>query len=109
VIAQVPLDLSRDRGDGEGRELVTAFWIEALDRVEEPDRPNLHEVVALRAVDAVPVRERLDEGQVKLYEPLAGPLVAVRLVGEQELPGGRLSLGSCQLSRPITPSGADDG
>jgi hypothetical protein len=59
-------------------------------------------------VDAVPVRERLDEGQVKLHEPLAGPVVAVRVVGDKELSGGRLSLGSRQLSRPITPSSADD-
>src|SRR5262245_21667616 len=39
------LELAEDGGDGEGRERGSALGVEAVDRLDEPDARDLHEVV----------------------------------------------------------------
>jgi hypothetical protein len=83
----VPLHLAGDRRDREGGELAAARGVVALDRVQEPDRAGLDEVVVLRPGALVPVRECLDQGQIELDEPVARPRVAIASIGRQKAPG----------------------
>ena len=71
----MPLHLARDGGHREGHELLTALGVEALDRVQQPDRAGLHQVVVLRAVAIVPVGERLHQRHVELDQTRARALV----------------------------------
>ncbi len=48
-IAEVPLDLAVDRRDRERREINTAIELEPVDRVDQPDRADLDEILELLA------------------------------------------------------------
>jgi hypothetical protein len=69
-IAQVALDLADDVRDRECRQLASVSEVETVNCVDEPDRAGLEEVVVVVAT-LVATRERLDEGEVQLDEPLA--------------------------------------
>ncbi len=80
------LDLADDRRHRERGELVAAAGVVALDRVQQADRARLHEVVVLGVGACVALRERLDQRQVELDEPVAGPDVAVLAIGANSRP-----------------------
>ncbi len=60
AVTQVTLDLTRDGWHGERRELLALAGIEAVDRVHQPDRADLDQVLELRAAAAVAPGKRLD-------------------------------------------------
>jgi len=66
----VPADLAQDRRDGEPGE-GTALGVEPVDGVEQPDRADLDEVVVRLPAAAEPLREVVDEGELRLDDPLA--------------------------------------
>jgi hypothetical protein len=55
------LDLSDDRRNGKRGELLAAAAVVALDRVQQPDRAGLDEVIVLDVTARVPVGEALDQ------------------------------------------------
>jgi hypothetical protein len=91
AIAQVALHLARHGRYCEGHELLAPPRVVALDRVQEPDRARLHEIVVVRAAPLVPVGERLHQRHVELNEPGAGTLVPAISVCLQQATGGRIS------------------
>jgi hypothetical protein len=76
----MPLDLAVDRGDREGREVDPPVDLEAVDRVDEPDRADLHEILVGLAAADVPARKPADEREVLLDERRTGMEVAVPVV-----------------------------
>ena len=71
-VAEMVLDLTDDRGSGEGTERDASLWPEAVDGLDEPECPHLDEVLELLAAAVVAVRERSDERHVLLDQPAAG-------------------------------------
>ena len=65
------LDLGRARSaEFAARELAPACWIKAIDRLDDPDRPDLHEVIEWLSPVRVPARKRANERHVVEDEPL---------------------------------------
>src|SRR3954468_19912569 len=88
AIADVTLDLAGDVRNREGAELDAPRGIETVDRLDQPDRPDLDEILVLLASHAVSPGEALDERHVLLDQPLARLWVAVLVVLAQERPHG---------------------
>src|SRR5262249_31118163 len=84
AVAEMALDLADDVRRRVRRELDAAREVEAVDRLDQPDRPDLHEVVQLLAAIGVAPRERADERHVLLDQLLAGLQVALLVVATQE-------------------------
>ena len=75
VVAEVPLDLADDGRHREGRELHAAVGVEAVDRVDQPDRADLDDVLH-RLVAAAEAGGRVPhEREVGLDEGAAHPVV----------------------------------
>ena len=87
AVAQVTLDLAGDVRHGEGGQVEAALEIEAIDGVDQADRPDLHEVLVTLAAACVTACERLHEGQMELDQALAGLGVAVHVVSTEESRG----------------------
>ena len=73
LVAEVPLDLADDRRGRVGRELDPALEVEPVDRLDQPDRRHLDQVVERLAAVAEPAGEVLDQRQVHLDQLVAGP------------------------------------
>src|SRR5712691_7631386 len=95
LVAEVALDLADDVRRRIGRQLDAAVEVEAVDRLDQPDRADLDEVLELLAAVAVAARERADERHVLLDQLLARGQVALLVVAAEEdlvaLLGHRLS------------------
>jgi hypothetical protein len=90
----VPPDLAGDRGDREGAELGAAVGLEAVDRLDQTDRPDLDEVLDLLAAPCKPIREPPHERQVLLDQAVASGPVTVLVVAPQELARRRAARGA---------------
>src|SRR6185437_609510 len=85
-VAEVALQLTEDRRHGVARKARTVLRLEAVDRLDEADRGNLHEVVERLAGALVAPREPAGKRQEALDELLSGEHVALRLItAEQQL------------------------
>jgi hypothetical protein len=72
----VSLDLAHDRRRGV-RGKVTARRFEAVDRLDQADRPDLHEILDPLAAVCEPAREGACQREVRLDQPLASGEVTV--------------------------------
>ena len=86
-VAEVALDLTGHVRDHERPELGSPR-VEAVDRLDQPDAPDLHEVLVELSACAVPTGEALDERHVLLNQPLASSEVAVLVVLAEQDPRG---------------------
>ena len=68
LVPEVPLELADDRRRRVGRELDLAVEVEALDRLQQPDRSNLHQILERLASVPETAREKLDETDVLVDE-----------------------------------------
>ncbi len=64
AVAEVAPDLAGDRGDGERQEVDAAFRLEPVDRPDQPERPDLLEVVGSVAAVHEAVRDVVGHRQV---------------------------------------------
>jgi len=100
-VAEVALDLAGDGQRGEGCELVPKVRIEPFDRLDQPEIPDLHDVVQrLAAVLKLP-RQEVDEVAVGVNELRANAIafcgigrLFVATVERAQLLAGRSLLGS---------------
>ena len=76
LVAEVALELAQDRRDGEAREGRLARRIEAVDRLQQPERGDLDQVVERLAAALVAAGELARERQKALDELLARELIA---------------------------------
>jgi hypothetical protein len=83
-VSQVTLDLADDVRHGERRQVYAPSRLEAIDGLDQPDRPDLHQIFHVLTSMGEAVRERLDERQVRLDESFAGRKVALRPVGAMQ-------------------------
>jgi hypothetical protein len=85
----VALELAEDRRDGEGRERRLTRRIEAVDRLQEPERGDLDEIVEVLATALIATGELAGERQEALHERLAGRLIAgVRALQQEPIGTG---------------------
>ena len=77
------LDLAHDRGRGVGRELEAAVGVESVDRLDEADGADLHEVLERLAAVLELGREEAHEVEVVHDQLLARVLVALAVTAEQ--------------------------
>src|SRR5581483_365442 len=89
AVAEVPLDLADDVRRRVGGQLDPPLEVEAVDRLDQPDRADLDQVVELLAAVGVPPGERAHERHVPLDQLLAGGEIALLVVGAKELLVGR--------------------
>ena len=85
VVAEVPADLAADVRLGEGPQLDAAREVEAVDRLQQADAADLHEVVQRLAAVGVAARDAAHERQHPLDQLLAGLAVAVVVVAVQQI------------------------
>ena len=78
LVAEVALELAEDGRDGEARERGLAARVEAVDRLQQPERGDLDQVVERLAAALVAAGELARERQEALHELLARELVAAR-------------------------------
>src|SRR2546428_13947451 len=71
LVAEMPLQLSDDRGRRVGRELEATLGVETVDGLEQAHRRHLHEVVEWLPAVHEASSEVLGEAQVGLYEMVA--------------------------------------
>ena len=117
LVAEVALDLADDVRRRVGRELDAAVDVEPVDRLDQPDRADLDEVIELLAAIGIPSRERAHERHVPLDQLFARLQVAVFVVAAQQnlvvvqlLPPSRcssrfVSSTQCEPSRSSTCDG----
>ena len=111
-IPEVALDLSCDRRDREGAEVDAALDVEPVDRLDQPDRSYLDEVLVQLASVAVPPGQALDERHVLLDDAIPCVAVPRLVVFAKERPDGlaarwfpsRRPCARTLLSCPPTPS-----
>src|SRR5262245_47985617 len=108
AIAEVPLDLADDRGDGVRRELDAPRRVEPLDREEEPDGADLDEVLLRLAPAGVARRQAPHERHVPVHE-LVPRLVVPRPIGldqgdEVDVLAGRRHAGTLRYAAETTSS-----
>ena len=89
LVAEVALELAEDRRDGERGERGLARRVEAVDRLEQPERGDLDQVVERLAAALVAARELARERQEALDELLARRLVALVVVALEQRAGPR--------------------
>ena len=83
-VAEVTANLADDRGDRVGRELDALLELEAVDRLDEPDRSDLHQILGRLAAARVAVREGADERHQLLHELVSGPDISFLEVRDEE-------------------------
>lgn len=74
-VAEEPLDLPENMGNGEGRELRSAGEVEPVDGLDEADGADLDDVLHLVTVTSVPRGHIAHQRQVHLDERIAGVLI----------------------------------
>src|SRR3954454_20818987 len=72
TVAEVVADLALDRRAGQRGEVAMAGGVEAVDRLDEPDGPDLDEVVERLAAVEVAAGDGAHERQVRLDRLAAG-------------------------------------
>src|SRR5262249_37321443 len=86
AVAEVSLDLARDRRYREAGELGAALRIEPVDRLDQSDRAHLNEILERLSRSRVTARDRADEREVQGNQPVAGIRIARLLVpAEQDI------------------------
>jgi hypothetical protein len=85
LVAEVALELSDDGRSGKARELLASTWLEPLDRVQEPYRRDLDQVVERLAAVDVAECELASEREKAPDQLLAGARVPVMPVGEEKV------------------------
>src|SRR5260221_5449848 len=85
AIAEVALDLADDHRDRIALELDAALGIEAVDRLDQADRPDLDEILVLLAAACIPARHRAHQREVFLDQTPAGVWVMFHVDGSQQL------------------------
>ena len=81
AIAQVPLDLPEDVRDRERGELDFSVGLETIDRLDEADRPDLHEILETFAAVRIRAGDRHDQRDVRLDQAFSSgevPLLPIR-------------------------------
>ena len=96
AVAEVALDLADDRRHGVRLERDAAVEVEAVDRLDQPDRADLHQVVERLALAGVAACDRPHERQVLLDQLVARTLVAFLVIRAQQLELGSID-GHCHL------------
>ena len=86
------LELAEDRRRRVARELGSAAGLEAVDRLDQPEAGDLHEVVERLVGVAVAEREVAGERDVALDQLVAGSDVTVAVVAHEQLALGVTSL-----------------
>src|SRR5206468_1513613 len=71
-VAQVAPDLARHGESGVGAEVDAVARVEAIDRLDQPDRANLNQVLERLARASESSRDRFDERQMSCDQLLAG-------------------------------------
>src|SRR5439155_3305960 len=97
AVAEMALELAEDRRDGVAGEGDVAFGVEAVDRLDEPERRDLEEVLERLLRALVAARELARQRQEALDERLARRGVAVALMAQEEL---------AVLTGPLGPAGS---
>lgn len=83
-----PPELPEDRGNRIRPQVATAALGEAVDRLDEPDRAGLDEVVHLIGAAGKAAGDRTDEGQVLLDDAISGrPISTMTVLGQQKRVG----------------------
>src|SRR5438046_3392447 len=98
-VGEMPLDASDDVRRRVGGQLDAAVDVESVDRLDQPNRPDLDEVVELLAAIGVSSRERTHERHVPLDQLFACLQIAVLVVAAQQN-----LVGLVQPSPPFTVS-----
>ena len=96
LVAERALELAEDRRRRVARELGSAAGLEAVDRLDQPEAGDLHEVVERLVGVAVAEREVAGERDEALDQLVAGSDVAVAVVAHEEL---RSALRACSRWR----------
>src|SRR5204862_20527 len=95
AVAEVALDLADDVRRRVGGQLDAAVHVEAVDRLDQPDRADLDEVFELLAAVGVASGQRAHERHVLLDQLLAGDQVAPPPSTDRNaFGGGEVSAGS---------------
>ncbi len=80
------LDLSDDVRRRVGRQLHATLEVEAVDRLDQPDRADLNEILELLAAVRIAARERAHERHVLLDQLLArGEVPLLVVLAQQDL------------------------
>src|SRR5207253_1979146 len=82
LVPEVPLDLAHDGGRGVGGELHAALQVEPVDRLDQPDRGDLGEVVQPLAAVPEPARKVLHQRQMQ-FDQVAADTRPFRILGRQ--------------------------
>jgi hypothetical protein len=86
VVAEVALELAEHRRHRVGGERGLPRRVEAVDRLDQPERGDLHEVVEWLVGAPVAPRHAAGERQEARDELLARGLVAVAVIADEETP-----------------------
>ena len=81
LVAEVPFDLPGHRQRREGRELVAEVRIESLDRLDQAEIPDLHDVVEGLAAVLKLAGQKVDEVVVGVNEPRPNAIALRRICG----------------------------
>ena len=84
VVTKVALDLAGDVRLGKGGQADSAIKVEAVDRLEQAERSDLHEVIGVEAAIGVALGDSAHPRQHHLDELVAGVLVTVLAVASQQ-------------------------
>jgi hypothetical protein len=82
----VPLELAEDRRDRERRERGLARRVEPVDRLQQPERRDLDEVVELLAAALIAPGQLACQGQEAGDQLLARDRIAVAVLADQQPP-----------------------
>ena len=100
LVPDMALDLADDVRNRKRGQLAPAPMVETVDRVDEPDRAGLEQVVVVAAA-LVATRERLDQREVQLDEPLARGDIAVLSIRLKQAACLTLLFGEAWLSARV--------
>lgn len=84
AVAQVALDLAVDRRNRVGGEIDPAVELKPVDRLDQPDRPHLDEIVELLTVPDVATRQTPHEREILLDQARPGAEVSMAVVVAQQ-------------------------
>ena len=107
-VAEMALELADDGREDVGDELDVAIEVEAVDRLDQPERGDLLEILELLAATGVAARERRDERHEVRDQPVAGGDVALLAVGAQQRAAVDLGAGERSSCRHRQSLAQDD-
>ena len=84
VVAEVALELAEHRRHGVGGERRLARGVEAIDRLDQPERRDLHEVVERLVRAPVAARHPSRQRQQALHQLLPRRLITVAVVADEQ-------------------------